>query len=85
MSCEIDAELSRELSTSLIALDVATGERAWHFQLVHHDIWNYDTPTAPILLDVQTGQGMTPVVAQATKQGYTYVFNRETGEPIWPI
>ena len=72
-------------STSLIALKAATGERAWHFQMVHHDIWNYDTPTAPILLDVETSQGPTPIVAQATKQGYTYVFNRETGEPIWPI
>jgi len=72
-------------STSLIALKAATGERAWHFQMVHHDIWNYDTPTAPILLDVETSQGRTPIVAQATKQGYTYVFNRETGEPIWPI
>jgi len=71
--------------TSLIALDAATGERAWHFQMVHHDIWNYDTPTAPILLDVETEQGETPIVAQATKQGYVYVFNRQTGEPIWPI
>ena len=72
-------------STSLIALHARTGERAWHYQLVHHDIWNYDTPTAPILLDVQTASGLTPIVAQATKQGRTYVFNRETGEPIWPI
>jgi quinoprotein glucose dehydrogenase len=72
-------------STSLIALNASTGERAWHYQLVHHDIWNYDTPTAPILLDVETDQGSTPIVAQATKQGYTYVFNRETGEPVWPI
>jgi quinoprotein glucose dehydrogenase len=71
--------------TSLIALNTETGERAWHFQMVHHDIWNYDTPTAPILLDVETSQGRTPIVAQATKQGYTYVFNRATGEPVWPI
>ena len=71
--------------TSLIALDAATGERAWHFQMVHHDIWNYDTPTAPILLDVSTDSGPMPIVAQATKQGYVYTFNRETGEPVWPI
>ncbi len=71
--------------TSLIALNAATGERAWHFQMVHHDIWNYDTPTAPILLDVTTESGPTPVVAQATKQGYVYTFNRATGEPVWPI
>ena len=71
--------------TSLIALDVRTGERAWHFQMVHHDVWNYDTPTAPILLDVNNGQREIPIVVQATKQGYVYTFNRETGEPIWPI
>ena len=71
--------------TSLIALHAATGERAWHFQMVHHDIWNYDTPTAPILLDVTTESGPTPVVAQATKQGYVYAFHRATGEPVWPI
>ncbi|MEX0619400.1 MAG: PQQ-binding-like beta-propeller repeat protein [Pseudohongiellaceae bacterium] len=72
-------------STSLIALDVRTGERRWHYQLVHHDIWNFDIPTAPILLDVQTAAGLTPIVAQPTKQGLVYTFNRETGEPIWPI
>jgi quinoprotein glucose dehydrogenase len=71
--------------TSLIALNARTGERAWHFQLVHHDIWNFDTPTAPILLNVNTDQGLTPIVAQPTKQGMVYTFNRETGEPIWPI
>jgi glucose dehydrogenase len=71
--------------TSLIALNSRTGERAWHFQMVHHDIWNFDTPTAPILLDVNTAEGLTPIVAQATKQGLVYTFNRETGEPIWPI
>jgi len=71
--------------TSLIALNARTGERAWHFQMVHHDIWNYDTPTAPILLDVNTPQGSMSIVAQATKQGYVYTFNRETGEPVWPI
>ena len=71
--------------TSLIALDVRTGERAWHYQLVHHDIWNFDTPTAPILLDVMTDQGPTAIVVQPTKKGLVYTFNRETGEPIWPI
>tara|TARA_B100001245_G_scaffold227667_1_gene204271 strand:+ start:7180 stop:9183 length:2004 start_codon:yes stop_codon:yes gene_type:complete len=71
--------------TSLISLNARTGERAWHFQMVRHDIWNFDTPTAPILLDVETESGPTPIVAQATKQGLVYVFNRVTGEPIWPI
>ncbi len=72
-------------STSLIALDVKTGERLWHFQLVHHDIWNYDTPTAPVLLDVEMNGEIVPIVAQTTKQSFVYTFNRETGEPIWPI
>ncbi|MDO8271827.1 MAG: PQQ-binding-like beta-propeller repeat protein [Gammaproteobacteria bacterium] len=71
--------------TSLIALDVKTGERKWHFQMVHHDIWNYDTPTAPVLLDVMHNGQKIPAIAQVTKQAFTYVFNRETGEPLWPI
>lgn len=70
---------------SLIALDVETGERAWHYQLVKHDIWNYDTPQVPVLADVTINGVETPIVAQATKQAFLYVFNRETGEPIWPI
>jgi quinoprotein glucose dehydrogenase len=72
-------------STSLIALDVKTGKRAWHYQLVHHDIWNYDTPTAPVLLDVKMDGKTIPIVAQATKQSFVYTFNRVTGEPVWPI
>ncbi|MEC9242002.1 MAG: hypothetical protein VYA48_05035, partial [Gemmatimonadota bacterium] len=55
------------------------------YQLVHHDIWNYDTPTAPILMDVEVDGEMIPGVFQATKQAFVYSFNRETGEPIWPI
>ncbi|MDZ7644510.1 MAG: PQQ-binding-like beta-propeller repeat protein [Woeseiaceae bacterium] len=72
-------------STSLIALDVRTGERKWHFQMVHHDIWNYDTPTAPVLMDVTIDGQETPIVVQTTKQSFAYTFNRVTGEPIWPI
>jgi len=71
--------------TSLIALDAKTGERVWHYQLVEHDIWNYDTSTAPILLDVNIDGKETPIVVQTTKQNFAYTFNRETGEPIWPI
>jgi len=70
---------------SIIALDVETGERRWHFQMVKHDIWNYDTPTAPVLMDVTIDGERVPIVAQATKQSFLYVLNRETGEPIWPI
>jgi quinoprotein glucose dehydrogenase len=71
--------------TSLIALDVKTGRRVWHFQFVHHDVWNYDTPDAPKVLDVRIGGRVVPIVAQATKQGWVYVLNRETGQPVWPI
>jgi quinoprotein glucose dehydrogenase len=72
-------------STSLIALDIKTGRRVWHQQTVRHDIWNYDNPTAPILLDVTVDGRRIPGVFQATKQAYLYSFNRETGEPIWPM
>lgn len=68
---------------SLIALDVKTGQRKWHYQMVHHDVWNYDTSTAPIVMDVNVGGRRIPGVFQATKQAILYSFNRETGEPIW--
>jgi glucose dehydrogenase len=70
-------------SASLIALDVKTGKRLWHYQMVHHDVWNYDTPAAPILMDVTVGGRRIPGVFQATKQAILYAFNRQTGEPIW--
>ena len=72
-------------STSLIALDVQTGERVWHYQLIHHDIWNYDTPQVPVLIDVNIDGEEVPAVVQVTKQAFAYAFNRETGEPLWPI
>ena len=72
-------------STSVIALDVKTGKRVWHQQLVKHDIWNYDTPTAPMLLDVNVGGRRIPGLFQITKQSCVYSFNRHTGEPIWPM
>ncbi len=72
-------------STSILALDVQTGERAWHYQMVHHDIWNYDTPTAPILMDVNVDGREVKGLFQATKQNFLYALDRETGEPIWPI
>jgi quinoprotein glucose dehydrogenase len=73
-------------STSVIALDVKSGKRVWHQQLVHHDIWNYDTPTAPVLMDVNvSGKGKIPGLFQVTKQSWVYSYNRHTGEPIWPI
>jgi glucose dehydrogenase len=70
-------------AASIIALDVKTGKRLWHYQMVHHDIWNYDTPTPPIVMDVNVGGRRVPGVFQATKQAILYAFNRQTGQPIW--
>ncbi len=72
-------------SSSVVALDAQTGERLWHFQLVHHDVWDFDNPAAPILVDIEVDGRPIPAVAQITKQGWAYVFNRVTGEPVWPI
>ena len=69
----------------LIALDARTGKRLWHFQMVHHDIWDYDNATAPKLLTVRHNGRMVDVVAQAGKTGFLYVFDRVTGQPLWPI
>ncbi len=70
---------------SLVALDVKTGERVWHRQLVRHDIWDWDNPTAPILLDVTVNGRPVKAVVQLTKQAFAYAFDRATGEPLWPI
>jgi quinoprotein glucose dehydrogenase len=69
----------------LVALDAKTGKRLWHYQLVHHDLWDYDIPTAPKLLTVRHNGKNVDVVAQPTKHGFLFVFNRQTGEPLWPI
>ena len=66
----------------LIALDVKTGKLKWYFQLIHHDIWDWDNPTAPIIADLPNGK---KIVAQVTKQGFVYVFDRSTGDPVWSI
>lgn len=71
--------------TSVIALNVQTGERVWHFQTVHSDQWNYDLPNVPILADLTVDGRQIPAVIQTTKQGLIFTFNRETGEPVWPI
>ena len=70
---------------TLLALDVQTGERRWHFQIHHSDQWNYDLPTPPMLMDLTVDGEVIPAVIQNTKQGLVFAFNRETGEPIWPI
>ena len=72
-------------SQSLVALDAATGERVWHFQTVHHGVWDYDPPAAPVLADLVVGGREIEAVAQITKQTLTFVFDRRTGEPVWPI
>lgn len=70
---------------SLVAVKAKTGERLWHFQMVHHGVWDYDLPAAPTLVDLVVDGRAIKAVAQITKQGYTYVFDRLTGEPVWPI
>ena len=70
---------------SLVCLKAATGERVWHFQFVHHGLWDYDLPAAPTLADITVDGREIKAVAQITKQGFVFVFDRVTGEPVWPI
>lgn len=70
---------------SVVAVDLRTGVRRWHYQLSHHPLWDYDIPTAPILVDAVQNGRTVKALAQPTKQGLLFVLNRETGEPIWPI
>ena len=70
---------------SLVALECATGERVWHYQMIHHGLWDYDNPAAPNLVDITVDGRPIRAVVQVTKQGFTYVFDRVTGEPVWPI
>ena len=72
-------------ANSLIALNAHTGEYLWHFQMVHHDLWDMDNPTPPTLLTVEHDGRFVDAVAQGTKMGLLYVFDRVTGEPLWPI
>ncbi len=70
---------------SVVALDASTGERVWHYQMIHHGIWDYDTPAAPNLIDITVDGREIKALAQVTKQGFIYVFDRATGVPVWPI
>ena len=70
---------------SIVALDLKTGKRKWHYQTVHHGVWDWDLPCAPMLYDVQIGGRAIKALAQPTKSAFLFVLNRETGEPIWPI
>jgi glucose dehydrogenase len=70
---------------SIVAIDVDTGERLWHFQAIHHDIWDRDFPHPPQLIDVIVDGREIPALVQTSKQAFVYAFHRVTGEPIWPI
>lgn len=70
---------------SLVCLDVRTGKRVWHYQMIHHGIWDYDVATAPVLADITVDGRKIKAVAQVTKHGFTFVFDRVTGKPVWPI
>ncbi len=70
---------------SLVAVDLMTGKRKWHYQFVHHGIWDMDLPCAPILADITVNGRVVKAVAQPTKQAWLYVFDRVTGQPVWPI
>jgi quinoprotein glucose dehydrogenase len=72
-------------SSSVVALHGDTGEVAWHFQMVHHDVWDYDTPAQPTLVDLDINGKQVPAVVQVTKMGMTFALHRETGEPLWPV
>ncbi|WP_245286942.1 pyrroloquinoline quinone-dependent dehydrogenase [Bradyrhizobium sp. Tv2a-2] len=74
-----------EHANSVVALKVETGELAWAFQAVHHDVWDYDMPAQPTLARIDTGQGLRDVVIQPTKQGFVFVLDRDSGQPVWPV
>ena len=72
-------------ANSIVAVDLDTGERAWHYQISHHDVWDWDLPAAPILVDVTVDGRDIKAIAVPTKQAWIFVFDRATGEPVWPI
>ncbi|WP_456748779.1 pyrroloquinoline quinone-dependent dehydrogenase [Bradyrhizobium sp. USDA 4354] len=76
---------NNEHANSVIALRIETGELAWAFQTVHHDVWDYDLAAQPTLTRIDTGEGQRDVVIQPTKQGFIFVLDRDTGKPVWPV
>jgi quinoprotein glucose dehydrogenase len=80
-----DREGANLFGDSLVALDASTGKRLWHFQIVHHDIWDYDLPAQPVLVRATRNGELVDAVAQVTKTGFTFVFDRATGDPLFPI
>lgn len=79
------SESSERFSSSIVALEVATGRLRWEFQTVHHDLWDMDVPAQPSLVDIQTAEGLVPALVAPTKQGDIYVLDRRSGEPILPV
>ena len=72
-------------ANSLVCVKCATGERVWHYQVVHHDLWDYDLPAAPVLADITVNGRRIKAVVQVTKQAFAFVFDRTNGQPVWPI
>ena len=72
-------------SQTLVCLKAATGERVWHYQLIHHGLWNYDPPAPPVLADIKVAGKAVKALALVSKQAFCYVLDRTTGEPVWPI
>lgn len=72
-------------ANSILALDASNGKYRWHFQTIHHDLWDWDIPTAPVLVTVKKGNGTIDAVAQVTKHGFVFLLERETGKPLYPI
>src|SRR5690349_24577350 len=72
-------------ANSLVALDAATGKLVWYFQMVHHDIWDYDMPAQPVLITMRRDGRELPAVAQVTKMGFVFILDRLTGKPLFPV
>ena len=72
-------------SNSIVCLNAETGERVWHYQTIRHDVWDWDLPAAPTLIDIDIEGRTVPALAQVTKTGFVFVLDRRTGEPVWPI
>ena len=72
-------------SDSIVCLEASTGRKVWHLQTVHHDLWDYDNPAAPVLGDITVNGRRIRAIIQVTKQAFAYVLDRVTGQPVWPI
>src|SRR3974377_2473655 len=70
---------------SIVCVDLKTGQRKWHYQLVHHSLWNMDVAAAPVLADIVVDGGPVKAVGKSSKQFFLYVFDRVTGKPVWPV